>query len=79
MAPLEGSQRSRVQGFPSSAETGVPAQNPAELQVSPVVQAFPSLHAVPGSSPWAQAPFDTVSDDASDPGYSFVAGKLSWA
>src|SRR5262249_44267061 len=43
---LGGVQRSVVQGFPSTQFLGVPAQEPA-AQVSPTVQTFASVHAIP--------------------------------
>src|SRR3989449_1055632 len=44
--PLGGLQLSAVQGLPSSHLRGLPLQTPPE-QVSPVVQALPSLQALP--------------------------------
>ena len=45
--PVAGSQVSVVQGLLSSHVTADPAWQDPPPQVSPVVQAFPSLHVVP--------------------------------
>jgi hypothetical protein len=51
IAPVDGLHVSTVHGFPSSTATGVPAlQLPAPSHVSLIVQAFPSLHAVPATA-----------------------------
>jgi hypothetical protein len=47
--PSVASHVSAVQGSPSSQLTGAPMQAPPE-QVSPTVQALPSLHRNPSSS-----------------------------
>jgi hypothetical protein len=45
--PEDGLHESIVQQFPSSQFVGPPELQTPPLQVSPVVQALPSLHAVP--------------------------------
>jgi hypothetical protein len=52
-APVAASQASTVHGLLSSTGTGVPGtQAPLPLQVSVVVQAFPSSHPVPAGASW---------------------------
>src|SRR5262249_51341555 len=45
--PTEGSQKSSVQGLPSSQFGAAPPVHAPALQTSPVVQALPSLQVVP--------------------------------
>jgi hypothetical protein len=53
--PVAGLHESSVHPFPSSQLAGTPAPHwPAALQLSPVVQAFPSLHARPTTTVCAQ-------------------------
>lgn len=49
--PVPNEHESSVQGLPSSQVEGVPATHAPPLQVSPVVQASPSLHGAPFASP----------------------------
>src|SRR5258708_5329117 len=54
--PVTGSHASTVQGLPSSMATGVPPEHAPAWHVSPVVQAFPSLHDVPFETPVCETP-----------------------